>query len=89
VTIHTLRHSFASAAADLGYSGMTIDALGGWSTGRVAARYVHHLDEVLIRAADRVAAAIAAQMAGQAGEVVPLRQPVRGGAAPAGAAGTK
>jgi integrase len=74
VTIHTLRHSFASTAADIGYSEMTVDALGGWSTGRVTARYVHHLDDVLIRAADRVSATIAAQMSGEGGEIVPLRQ---------------
>jgi integrase len=79
VTLHTLRHSFASTAADLGYSEMTIDALGGWSSGRVTARYVHHLDDVLIRAADRVAAVIAAQMNGQAGEIVILSPITRAG----------
>jgi integrase len=55
VTLHTLRHSFASTAADLGYSEPTIAALIGHSSGTVTGRYVHHLDAVLVAAADQVA----------------------------------
>ena len=66
VTLHTLRHSFASTAADLGYSEPTIAALIGHSSGTVTGRYVHHLDAVLVAAADRVAGEIAQQMAGEA-----------------------
>jgi integrase len=62
-TLHTLRHSFASTAGDLGYSEATIGAMLGHAAGTVTGRYVHHLDAVLIAAADKVAAAIAAQMA--------------------------
>lgn len=62
VTPHTLRHSFASVAGDLGYSEPTIAALLGHAAGSVTGRYVHHLDSVLIAAADRVAAEIARMM---------------------------
>jgi integrase len=55
VTPHTLRHSFASVAGDLGYTEPTIAALLGHAAGSVTSRYVHHLDSVLIAAADRVA----------------------------------
>jgi integrase len=73
VTPHVLRHSFASVAADLGYSELTINAVTGHSSGRVTERYVHHLDAVLIAAADRVAGEIAAQMGCKSGvEVVPI-----------------
>lgn len=58
VTPHTLRHSFASIAADLGYSELTIAALLGHASGSITSRYIHHVDGVLIAAADRVAAAI-------------------------------
>jgi integrase len=58
VTPHTLRHSYASVAGDLGYSESTIGALLGHAAGTVTSKYVHHLDSVLIAAADRVAQAI-------------------------------
>ncbi|MBC9207533.1 tyrosine-type recombinase/integrase [Roseomonas aerophila] len=66
ITLHTLRHSFASTAADLGYSEPTIAAMIGHSSGTITGRYVHHLDAVLIAAADRVAEEIRKQMAGKA-----------------------
>lgn len=62
ITLHTLRHSFASTAADLGYSEPTIAAMIGHSSGTITGRYVHHLDAVLIAAADRVAGEIQRQM---------------------------
>lgn len=58
VTAHTLRHSFASVAGDLGMAESTIAALLGHSAGSVTSRYVHHLDTVLIAAADKVARTI-------------------------------
>ena len=58
VTLHTLRHSFASVAGDLGYAEATIGALLGHASGTVTGRYTHILDAVLIAAADRVAATI-------------------------------
>ena len=64
VTPHTLRHSFASVAGDLGYSESTIAALLGHSAGTVTSRYVHHLDSVLVAAADNVAKTVLKQMNG-------------------------
>lgn len=58
VSPHTLRHSFASTAGDLGYSELTIAAMLGHSAATVTSRYIHHLDAVLIAAADKVAARI-------------------------------
>jgi integrase len=55
VTPHVLRHSFASLAADLGYSEPTIAALVGHSGRSTTSRYVHSADAVLLAAADRVA----------------------------------
>jgi integrase len=55
VTPHVLRHSFASLAADLGYSEPTIAALVGHKGHTVTSRYVHSADAVLLAAADAVA----------------------------------
>lgn len=62
ITPHTLRHSFASVAGDLGYSEPTIGAMLGHAAGSVTSRYIHHLDEVLVAATDRVSETIAAMM---------------------------
>jgi integrase len=58
VTPHTLRHSYASVAGDLGFTESTIAALLGHAAESVTSRYVHHLDTVLVAAADKVAQAI-------------------------------
>jgi integrase len=55
VTPHTLRHSFASLAGDLGYSETTIGALLGHKGRSITSRYVHSADAVLLAAADAVA----------------------------------
>jgi len=55
VTPHTLRHSFTSLAADLGFSELTIGALVGHKGRTVTSRYVHSADAVLLAAADTVA----------------------------------
>jgi integrase len=75
ITPHTLRHSFASVAADLGYSDLTIGALLGHSKVTVTSRYAHHADAVLLQAADRVAGRIAELLgeAKPAADVMPLR----------------
>ena len=65
VTAHTLRHSFASVADDLGYTEATIGALLGHSSGGVTRGYIHKLDPALIAAADKIAAHIEAAMSGQ------------------------
>ena len=63
VSPHTLRHSFASTAEDVGLTIPTIRALIGHSGGGDAtSRYIHKLDATLIAAANRVAESIANQM---------------------------
>lgn len=67
VTAHTLRHSFGSVADELGYTEATVGAMLGHGVGSTVTRgYIHHLDRVLISAADRVAAHIEAAMNGKA-----------------------
>lgn len=58
VTSHTLRHSFASVAGDIGFTEITIAALLGHSAANVTQRYVHHLDAVLIAAAEKVSSEV-------------------------------
>ena len=53
VTPHTLRHTFASVAGDLGFSELTIAALLGHASRGVTQRYIH-IDEALRLAADRI-----------------------------------
>jgi integrase len=65
VTLHTLRHTFASVAADLGYSELTIAGLLGHRGSSVTARYAHVPDRALISAADQVAGQIARALNGE------------------------
>lgn len=58
VTIHVLRHSFASVAAGLGYSELVIAGLIGHSVPGVTARYGHVPDPVLVQSAEAVCACI-------------------------------
>jgi integrase len=62
ITPHTLRHSFASLASDLGYSEPTIAVLIGHKGRTVTSRYVHAADAVLLAAADAVANKISGLM---------------------------
>jgi integrase len=75
VTPHVLRHSFASLAADLGYSEPTIAALVGHTGRTITSRYVHSADAVLLAAADAVADRTSELMGERKPEadVVPLR----------------
>lgn len=75
VTPHTLRHSFASVAADLGYTEPTIAAMLGHAAGSITSRYIHHLDSVLISAADNVAAKIYVMMVARTEEAGEKTQP--------------
>jgi integrase len=54
VSPHVLRHSFASTAADLGYSDLTIAALLGHKTRTTTSRYARTADPVLLAAADAI-----------------------------------
>jgi len=62
ITAHVLRHSFASVAADLEMTEITIGAMIGHKGRSVTSRYVHSADAVLLAAADRVAGEIARRM---------------------------
>lgn len=57
VTPHTLRHTFASVAGDLGFSELTIAGLLGHAPRGVTQDYIH-LDAALVVAADQVSAEI-------------------------------
>jgi integrase len=70
VTPHVLRHSFASVAADLGFSEPTIATLIGHKGGGITRRYIHSADAVLLDAAGKVAGEIARLMAGMSEENV-------------------
>ncbi|MBM3091586.1 integrase arm-type DNA-binding domain-containing protein [Ensifer sp. T173] len=72
VTSHTLRHSYASVAGDLGFTEITIAALLGHAAGNVTQRYIHHLDSVLIAAADKVSGEVYRMMTTDPAEVVRL-----------------
>lgn len=78
VTPHVLRHSFASIAADLEFSELTIAALIGHKKASVTSRYAHHADAVLLQAADAVSDRLAELMgdARISGAVVQLRRAV-------------
>jgi integrase len=58
ITPHVLRHTFATVAAELGFSELTIAGLLGHASQGVTQRYVH-LDNALVLAADQVSAKIA------------------------------
>jgi integrase len=62
LTPHVLRHSFASVAADLGFSELTIAALIGHKKTSITSKYAHHADAVLLQAADVVSDRIAGLM---------------------------
>ena len=73
VKVHTLRHTFAATAAELGFSELTIAGLLGHSVPGITARYAHVPDSALVAAADRVSARIAGVLDGHEAEVVPFR----------------
>jgi integrase len=77
ITVHVLRHSFAAAAAEMGFSELTIAGLLGHSVPGVTARYAHVPDRALLAAADQVAARIAAALAGDTGADVIELDPQR------------
>jgi integrase len=78
VTPHTLRHSFASLAADLGYSEPVIAALVGHQGRSITSRYVHSADAVLLAAADEVADRTA-ELMGEGRAVRPVMELKRAG----------
>ncbi|MDE2467127.1 MAG: integrase arm-type DNA-binding domain-containing protein [Alphaproteobacteria bacterium] len=77
VSLHGLRHWFASAATELGYSELVIAGLLGHRVKGVTARYATAPDSALLAAADRVSRKIAAALDGlNPGDVVPIRRAI-------------
>ncbi len=72
VTAHVLRHSFASVAADLGYTDSTIGACLGHAGSGITSRYTHRLDSVLVAAANKIAGEVHRQMTAEEAKVVVL-----------------
>lgn len=67
LTLHGLRHAFASQASDLGLGIPTIkELLGHAPDSDVTAGYIHCLDTLLVAAADKVAGAIYNYLTGAA-----------------------
>jgi integrase len=74
VTVHSLRHTYASVAAEMGYSELTIAGLLGHTVPGVTARYAHVPDRALLSAADAISARVAAALGGRADAgVIPLQ----------------
>lgn len=57
VSLHTMRHTYASVAAEMGFSELTIAGLLGHASRGVTQRYIH-IDEALVLAANKVSARI-------------------------------
>ena len=62
VTLHTLRHSFASVALELEYSEMTVASLLGHKIHSITKRYAHHVDKALVAAASQVSSTILSRL---------------------------
>ena len=80
VSLHVLRHTFASVAAELGFTELTIAGLLGHTARGVTNRYSHLPDSALLSAADRVAAHIAAALEGKQASpiIVPFQRTAKG-----------
>lgn len=83
VTLHTLRHSFASLADDLGYGEAAIAGLLGHRRASMTARYTHAADAVLLGAADKVANAVLTRSASESATGDPRAETPAFGAYPA------
>jgi len=70
VTLHGLRHWFASAATELGYSDLIIGALIGHAKKGITGRYATAPDPALVAAADRISMALAMALDGNAKDKV-------------------
>ena len=55
VSPHSLHHTYASLAAEMGFTGLTIAGMLAHATRGIAQRQIH-IDEVLVLAADKVSA---------------------------------
>jgi integrase len=78
LTPHVLRHSFASAAADLGFSDVTIAGMLGHAGRTITSRYTHAADSVLLAGCDVVANHIRTAMADTGASLRPARSRDKG-----------
>jgi integrase len=62
ITLHGLRHWFASAATELGYSDLIIGALLGHAKRGITGRYATAPDPALVAAADKISLALASAL---------------------------
>jgi integrase len=69
LTLHMLRHGFATTANSLGMTLPTVAALLGHAAGGVTAGYISRVDDVLLAAADKVAETISRLMANGADNI--------------------
>jgi integrase len=69
---HGLRHAYASAAHELGFSELTIKALLGHARMGVTSGYVARVDDLLLAAAEKITECIERTMRGEMGKVVRL-----------------
>jgi integrase len=70
VTLHGLRHWFASAATELGYSDLIIGALLGHAKRGITGRYATAPDPALVVAADRISLALGLVLDGKSADNV-------------------
>jgi integrase len=70
VSIHGLRHWFASAATELGYSDLIIGALLGHAAKGITGRYATAPDPALLAAADRISLRLSEALDGTEGAKV-------------------
>jgi integrase len=70
VSLHGLRHWFASAATELGYSDLIIGALLGHAKKGITGRYATAPDPALVAAADRISLALAMTLDGASADNV-------------------
>lgn len=76
VRLHDLRHTYASLAVGAAGGGQSLAMIGkllGHKDVRTTARYAHIADDPLRQAADKIASAAAAGLAGQSGTVIDLQ----------------
>lgn len=66
VTVHGLRHWFASAGAEMNFSELIIAGLLGHSAGTVTGQYATTPDSALVAAADRISQHLANTLDGKA-----------------------
>jgi integrase len=73
VTLHDCRRTYASVAANLGYSdGVVGELMGHTARGVTARHYIRRADPVLVAAADRVAGRVRDALDGKVGQVIEL-----------------